>query len=89
MKGDDFFAVLTRFIYSVDNCKNVCPSIHVSCCFLMSDIWIRNTDRKTGITMLIINLIISISTLFLKQHSIIDVIFGALFGFLVKVMYDG
>jgi len=55
----------------------------------MSDIWMRNTNKKAGIAMLIVNIAISLSTLLLKQHSIIDIIFGALFGFFAKVMYDG
>ena len=86
--GSDIFATLTRFIYSVDDSRNVCPSIHVGVCFLMSDIWKRNTNRKTGIFMTILNAIISLSTLFLKQHSVIDVFAGLIYGFIVKTIID-
>ena len=86
--GNDLFAWLTRFIYSVDNSKNVCPSIHVAVSYLMGDLWQRNTDHKTGIIMIVLNIIISISTLFLKQHSFIDVVAGLLYGRLIRFIYD-
>ena len=86
--GNDVLSLLTRFIYSVDDSRNVCPSIHVGVCYLMADIWQRNTGRKTGIRMIILNVIISVSTLFLKQHSVIDVLAGFLYGILIRKIAD-
>lgn len=86
--GNDICAVLTRFIYGVDDSRNVCPSLHVAVCFLLSDIWSRNTDRKTGICMIVLNIIISISTLFLKQHSVIDLVFGCAYAILFRYLFD-
>ena len=88
VSGNDLAAFLTRAIYAVDNSKNVCPSIHVSVSYLMSDIWKRNTDRRTGVLMILLNIFISVSTLFLKQHSIIDVFWGLIYGFLIRFLYD-
>ena len=86
--GNDVFAWATRVIYSVDDSRNVCPSIHVAVCYLMADIWIRNTDRKTGVLMTVLNVLISLSTLFLKQHSIIDVAVGVVYAVLFRYLFD-
>ncbi len=86
--GNDIAAFLTRFIYTVDNTRNVCPSGHVYVCFIMADIWKRNAGKKTAFYMLALNVIISISTLFLKQHSIIDLLAAVIYGAIMKKIAD-
>ncbi len=86
--GNDVFSLLTRFIYSVDDSRNVCPSVHVAVCYALTDICIRNMDRLPAVLMITLNVIISLSTLFLKQHSVIDVICGCVFAVLIRHLID-
>ncbi len=74
---DNIFIDIARNLYDFDTNTNVCPSIHVlgsMAVFMpswnarhMKSAWCRST-------MFILNILICFSTVFLKQHSIIDVI---------------
>ena len=86
--GNDLFSIWTRFIYTVDNSKNVCPSLHVAVSYLMARDWLKYGDRRQGMFMPGLNIIICISTLFLKQHSFIDVIGGVLWAIFIETVYD-
>lgn len=87
---DNIFTDLVRFIYRTDTPTNVLPSIHV---FNSLAIHMALTncqslkDRKAvRIGSLILTTLIIMSTMFLKQHSVIDVCLGctlALFGYLL------
>lgn len=86
---DNIFTSLVQFIYRADTPTNVLPSIHVfnslaihmslsNCEALRDKKWVR--FGSLALTILII-----LSTMFLKQHSVIDVCLGstlALFGYL-------
>ncbi|HAZ38158.1 MAG TPA: phosphatase [Clostridiaceae bacterium] len=82
--GNDIFSRLIAFIYSVDTPTNVAPSLHVLNSIAV-DSALRNCEdfrkkkygTKISFTLVIL---ISLSTLFIKQHSIIDVLLGALLG---------
>lgn len=87
--GDDFFSQWVRLLQIGDTPSNVCPSLHVaisislytgithSACF----------EKRRDIhffTWILTNLII-LSTLFIKQHSVVDVAFGILLGVSVHI----
>ena len=73
---DNIFIDIARNLYDFDTNTNVCPSIHVlgSMAVFMPS-W--NTKHMTSwwcrTVMFILNILICFSTVFLKQHSIIDV----------------
>ena len=77
---DNIFTDIARNLYDFDTNTNVCPSIHVLGSFAiflptwnakhLNSWWCRTI-------LLILTVLISISTVFLKQHSVIDV-FAAL-----------
>lgn len=75
------FCVLVNLVRGVDAPVNVCPSIHVSSSVSIalvtakSKLFTEHRGRKAAIILLM--LLISISTLFVKQHSVIDVVCGA------------
>lgn len=75
--GDDIFAQLVRFIYQTDTSTNVFPSIHVynslGCMIAIMDS--QELCRRKSVVFVTYALTITIilSTMFLKQHSIIDV----------------
>ena len=77
VQGNDFFSWLVNFIYNHDGTNNVFPSIHV-CNAIGVHIALVNCEKlKNRIlvksTSFIMVLLICASTVFIKQHSIIDV----------------
>lgn len=77
-----------QMIQSVDNSNNVCPSIHVSSTLAIMLVILKSQalKEKRGIKSLslLLGILIILSTMFLKQHSIIDVATGAI---LTTVLY--
>ena len=78
--GDDIFANLVRFIYMHDQPVNCLPSIHVMTTFIMMIIvYKRKEDFKWEYSSVtVIGALIILSTLFTKQHAILDVLAGIL-----------
>lgn len=78
MAHDNLFTTLTRMIYASDTSTNVFPSIH---CFnslaVCAAIWHNkrmNQYPLLTISSTVLCALIILSTMFVKQHSIIDVI---------------
>ena len=73
-------ALLVRGIWALDSSTNVCPSIHVASTVAIllavqrSRIW-KHRKLTVGICWSL-GILICLSTLFLKQHSFIDVVCG-------------
>lgn len=88
--GDDFFSNLVRNIYSVDNPVNCCPSLHVSIS-LVCTIWVRRVSDSNVIksSVFVVGLLIVLSTLFIKQHVILDVAVAFVQVLLVRRVVDG
>ena len=90
LTGDSIFIKAVQMIYHTDTPTNVLPSIHVfnslavyfaihHCQALKDKKWIQRGS-------LILSILIILSTMFIKQHSVIDVCLGttlALFGHLL------
>lgn len=77
---DNPFAWLVSFIQGVDDSANVCPSIHVASTFSIMLV-IARYPRFSHPQLIkpiawLIGIAIILSTMFLKQHSVIDVIAG-------------
>ena len=77
--GSDIFAQTVRFLYRTDTATNVCPSIHVigsfAVYFAARDIR-RFRAKGWRLGFLTMAVLISLSTVFLKQHSVLDVLAG-------------
>jgi len=71
---------LVNYIYGLDTNTNVCPSIHVIGALGAMLIMLRTDLMKNNTKMKVLNIIVGISiclsTMFIKQHSFIDVSFG-------------
>lgn len=90
--GNDIFAILCRYLYRTDTPTNVLPSIHVfnsmAVCYavhgnatLRDHKWvIAGTDILTALIIL--------ATMFLKQHSVIDVSTGIVMSVVLQVICD-
>lgn len=77
---DNIFTHFIKGFYQFDTNTNVCPSIHViGSVAVMLCAWHSKHFGKTGwrIAFGVIALLISISTVFLKQHSVIDIVAAA------------
>lgn len=82
--GSDIFSQAVKLLQTGDSPSSVCPSLHVAVCIslytgIASSAYFKN-KRGIKFAALILAILISISTVFIKQHSIIDVLFGALLG---------
>jgi len=77
---ENIFTRMLAGLYTTDTSTNVCPSIHVlnsvGCCIaVFKSHALKNKSWLRGGT-LILTVSICLSTMFLKQHSVIDVICG-------------
>jgi len=71
--------VLTRFLasyYAFDTNTNVCPSIHVigSLAVMFTSFHCRNFGKGTKIAFAAVGVLIAVSTVFVKQHSVLDLL---------------
>ncbi|MFC4600729.1 phosphatase PAP2 family protein [Cohnella hongkongensis] len=78
--GDDPFSMLMRYIYNRDQPFNCFPSIHCfSSYMVMRAIWTSSFRNKWNVTLITgMSSLIILSTLFVKQHVVMDVL-GAVF----------
>jgi membrane-associated phospholipid phosphatase len=83
--GDDPLSNLLRYIYNRDEPYNCFPSIHCfSSYMVMRMVWTSSFRNKLNVTVITgMSSIIILSTLFVKQHVILDAIAGI---FLVEVI---
>ena len=90
--GTDIFAQLVRMIYRSDTPMNVCPSIHCQSSACMAIAFSGSTLAKDRPWLKVLAFgwaaLICASTVFTKQHSIIDVFCGLAVAFIwVPVLY--
>lgn len=83
--GSDPFSALMRYIYNRDQPYNCFPSIHCfSSYMVMRMVWTSSFRNKWNITLITgMSSLIILSTLFVKQHVIMDALAGF---FLVEVV---
>ena len=75
LMADDTLTKLVRLIYASDQPYNCFPSIHVLTCQLMVE-GIKRSKAKNSFNLIFIksmSLLIILSTLFIKQHVVLDV----------------
>lgn len=75
--GDGFSGWLLQTIYSSDVRYNCFPSLHVAQCFLAALVCNR-IHRGVGVVAGVWAALVGISTLYTKQHYVLDVVSGAL-----------
>jgi len=72
---DNILTRLMAFIYAFDTPTGVCPSLHVGYSLGIGSVWSKYDTRPVyKILIWILIFFICISTMFVKQHSFIDVI---------------
>lgn len=79
---DNLLANIAKFLYAIDTPTNVCPSIHVTSTIAVMIIVLKSEVCKhpfiSKCSVVILSIAICVSTMVLKQHSVIDVICGLL-----------
>ena len=74
---DNIFIRLVQFVYKNDTPTNVLPSIHVfnslTCCMAILQNKRKHFKKTTDIAVVILTILIIMSTMLLKQHSVVDV----------------
>lgn len=83
---------LVAFLYSTDTSTNVLPSIHVYNTVVLCHALNMNAlmRRRKGFLAAcnVLGILIILSTMFLKQHSVIDVSLGLVMGVLIQLVSD-
>ena len=85
------FTWLLNIIYNFDTPTGVNPSLHVAYSFGIASVFLKDTGAKKGVKawMLFSAVIISFSTMFVKQHAFLDVLGGVLLGIFTEILVFG
>ncbi len=89
LPGHDFFSWCIRLLRSIDPPQNVCPSMHVSSTVAI-DITVQDCQelsRSVKIGERIVALLIILATMFIKQHSVVDVALGILLSLVLDFIW--
>ncbi len=79
---DNFLIRFIQGFYAFDTNTNVCPSLHcVGSMAVVFASWDTEKLRRFRLPITLLGLLISISTVFVKQHSILDVVCGMALSF--------
>lgn len=75
---DNIFVDMVRILYRADTCTNVFPSLHVfnslSACIAIRESSVLRKHRMASCGAYILAALIILATMFLKQHSVLDVV---------------
>lgn len=88
---DNFLTRLMAFIYAFDTPTGVCPSLHVAYSMGIAAVWGRVKEAGGGWKGFVIfsAILISISTAFVKQHSVVDILAAVPVGLLAEYLVFG
>ena len=77
-----------ELIYAVDTNTNVCPSLHVGYSLGIASVWLKEKEvpRSIKTFVLICVILICMSVVFIKQHSVVDIFSALPMCFLAEVV---
>lgn len=85
---ENFLTALMAYIYSVDTNTGVCPSLHVAYSLGIGSVWLRYKGAswpwKTFVAAAVV--VICLATMFVKQHSFVDVVAGVALSAVTEVL---
>ena len=89
---ENMFVDAVRVLYRTDTCTNVFPSLHVfnslCACIAIHESEKVRTHKAVCISAYVLAGLIILATMFLKQHSVLDVIAAAVMAFvLYQIVY--
>ena len=73
---DNILTRMTSILYAIDTNTGVCPSLHVAQSIGLASAWSkeRSVSKPFKITVAVIMFLVCLSTMFVKQHSALDVV---------------
>lgn len=82
LERDNIFLTLVRALHKADTSTNVCPSIHVYnslavCYALLTSVHLKKKN-VLKVSVVLLTVLICLSTVCLKQHSVVDVFYAVL-----------
>ncbi len=86
LAGNDVFTQMIREVYAGDNAYNDFPSLHTSLSTILAIHWWR-VDRRIGVPVALWVALIVLSTVFVKQHYVPDVLGGLALAFGTSWLY--
>ena len=86
VSGEGFAVWGLRALYSADPPYNCFPSLHVAHS-LVSALACSSVHRRLGIIAMLSAALVALSTLFTKQHYVLDVVAGGLLAFLAYTIF--
>ncbi len=85
-ENENFFTWVLSIIYSFDTNTGVCPSLHCAYSFGIASVWLKEKQAwgwwKVFVSVVVI--LICLSTMYVKQHSAVDVIAAIPVGILAE-----
>ena len=84
--GEGFVVWGLRFLYGADPPYNCFPSLHVAHSFV-SALTCYRVHRGVGVAAALCALLVGVSTLYTKQHYVLDVIAGTLLAWVAHVVF--
>ena len=71
---DNFFTKCVGMIYQFDTNTGVCPSLHCAYSIAIASVWVRRKESLgiTKVFSVFAALMVCLSTMFIKQHSVLD-----------------
>lgn len=86
----NFSSFIVAGVYGADTPTNVLPSMHVVGCLGVIFSAFDGDDLRRGRWILVFwGLLVSVSTVFVKQHSVLDLLTGLVLGFLLWIVIYG
>ena len=72
---DNFLTQIVALLYRFDTSTNVCPSLHVGYSLGIASVWLKLKNEPVWLRgfVVVFVILVCMSVLFIKQHSIIDV----------------
>ena len=85
---ENFLTWIMSLIYAFDTPSGICPSLHVAYSLGIASVWVkeRGVPRWWKAFIVVLVVIISLSTTFVKQHSFVDVIAALPVGLLAELI---
>ena len=85
---DNFFTQVAAFIYAFDTPTGVCPSLHVAYSLGIGSTWLKEKSAPRWWKAFVVFAVfmISISTAFVKQHSVVDILAALPVGLLAEYL---
>ena len=87
----NFLTWAMGIVYAFDTSTGVCPSLHVAYSIGIASVWLREKEVRPlwRVLIAVLCVLISISTAFVKQHSVLDVLAALPLGLLAEILVYG